>query len=115
MNYDILATTAYSAKLIRTPKKTTRRHVIQAIKHRQEQVLNKTINDFPLVCLENATLNRIIDLSVTMEKRLFPDTLNETKHREGFATAVHHKKFCSINARKLLDQDMDWWLFLSSL
>jgi hypothetical protein len=69
---------------------------------------------FHLFCLANTTY-RIIDLSVTMEKRLFPDTLNETAHREGFAAAVHQRKFCSIDASKLLDQDADWRRFLSSL
>ena|SRR3569623_559138 len=82
----------------------------------QEQVLRRSANEFPLVCLSNATLDRLEQLSLRAQRNLFSHSWNveqETAHRVGFHKVVQSKTFCSVDIDQTL-QDPTWRDFFAS-
>jgi len=116
--YDILVMAAYKRGIVHSnPNKTLvlRHQASTAAKQRQEQVLGKKAKDFPLLCFSNATLERFLNLSFTVEQNMFGYSMKQDQqHKKGFAEAVDKKKFCHVNATAVLE-NADWHSFLSSL
>ena len=148
LDYDMLAVAAYQQGLIRVEKgvgydeeayQPTRPSVAENIRRHQVHLKSTrgglqvegprpSFVDFPLLCWDTASLNRLETLSWNVEYRLFfgdgdalkneGSTLNATTqqslvqeyqdlHRVGFAKAQANHKFCSIDANKTL-QDPHW-------
>jgi hypothetical protein len=120
LDYDILAVQAYKQGLIRGENAlipTGRIHVVKAIHHHQETILHRTIKDFPLQCLSEEKLKRLLDMSITVERNVFADTWSderEADHRAGFARAVEKKIYCSIDTDLVL-KEKDWRLFFDRI
>jgi hypothetical protein len=98
-------------------KSLTRPLVVQAVRHYQEQELNLTVHDFPLQCMSDLKLDRLLKLSLKAEKSLFADSYTaerESEHIRGFELARQEKKYCSIDTKQVLE-DKDWRLFFASL
>jgi hypothetical protein len=109
MNYDFLAVAAYEQDLIPHDDSIyifRRRIVTSLIKRRQEDFLNLSSQSFPLTCMPNATLSRLEDLSLLVERKLFRDTWTvdqERDHHLGFVKSI--PKFCYIDANKTLEDE----------
>jgi len=139
LDYDILATAAYDAGVIRgcrsrsnndnvsTIPTTTieifpsRPRVVQAIQLRLERDQARGYESsnsppFPVVCLSNATLQRILTASIRAESKLFPKSFSVEQHAIDFDRYRHSKRkpFCSIDTAKVL-RDPSWRSFLASL
>jgi len=112
INYDMLATAAYEAGVIDKLTTWERWEVSDKIQRHQERVLKRTVNDFPLLCLPNETLNEFNRLSWRLEQYLFPeeDEQDHQQHQNGFAKSVAKKKFCWIDTYKTLS-DPIWRSF----
>ena len=125
MNYDLLATHAYEQKLFGSQQHNssqaattviTRSEAFAQIQHRQEEILHLTEHDFALTCVSDATKQRILNVSLRLEQDLFTSSCNETRHREAFAEFDQKKKrYCSIDAAKVLETDSSWRDFFASL
>lgn len=139
LDYDILATAAYDAGVIRGSKSRSnhenvstittttietfpsRPHVVKAIQLRLEkdQARGDESSDsppIPVVCLSNATLQRILTASMRAESKLFPQSFSAEQHAIDFDRYRHSKRkpFCSINTVKVL-RNPSWRSFLASL
>ena len=115
LTYHILAQHAHRQGLIQ--HNVSRPNAVSAIQHYQEDVLNLTSNDFPLTCLSNQTLDRLLNLSLIVETNLFPEPYakkNEAEHRAGFETARAGEKYCHVDADLVL-ADKGWRSMLSNL
>jgi len=131
LNYDLLAVEAYNQGLFQVEdanrRKTRRNAVAAAARRRQEDTLHKSVNDFPLQCLSNATLKRLESLSLLTERKLFTsnedrgisknewNSLDETAFQSGFDRAVAKHKFCHVDAKKVLKEDKGWRSFFQNL
>ena len=119
LNYDILAVHAYQEGLILVSdeddedSETSRSSVAHKIRKRQEAYKGLSGNDFPLKCLANETLSRLEKLSWLVEQNLFSSgggnsiEADQALHQKGFVDASAGGKYCSIDAKKTLQQD-DW-------
>eukprot|EP00978_Attheya_sp_CCMP212_P010743 scaffold26148_cov58-Attheya_sp.AAC.4 len=120
LDYDILAVQAYKQGFIRGEnalKPTGRMHVTKIIQHHQETTLHRTIKDFPLQCLVEKKLARLLNMSITVERNVFADTWSderEADHRASFARAVEKQLYCSIDTDLVL-KDKDWRLFFDRI
>jgi len=87
------------------------------IKKHQETDLSLKANDLPLVCPNEDVLKHILKLSLEDEKKLREDEWNrehEEQHVRGFWKAAEKKKFCMVNATKVMEDDK-WVAFLQNL
>jgi hypothetical protein len=86
-----------------------------AIQRRQEIQFNLTAKDFQLTCLQDSTLDRLVDLSVQVEANLFGYSVErEVRHRAGFAARLHAEKYCHIDVDRVLE-NAGWRNMLFSL
>jgi hypothetical protein len=116
-NYDHLATAAFEAGMLwsspdnRDPQSIlSRDDVAHYVYKYQKKRLNRTASDFPLLCLPNATLDRLERLSLKAERHLFREAwteYDEREHSEGFAKRVSSKTYCWIDANATLS-DPTW-------
>jgi hypothetical protein len=71
---------------------------------------------FPKECLPNATLNRLLNLSMTMEENLFGHEMTmhwQEDHRRAFER--YRQRYCWLDTNKLLDRSEEWKSFLQNL
>lgn len=111
VQYDAIALKAAEKGMV-DMEKWKRSAVIDAILHRQEEELQRTVLDFPLSCPtqeyidEFWTMSRDLDVLCLPEKsRDDPDHLN--KLHEQFQRAVDKKKFCIVDADAILEES-EW-------
>jgi hypothetical protein len=109
MAYDMVATAAHKEGLLK--EGCSRRNAKLSIRRHQEEVLNLTASDFPLVCWSADMLEEFRQLSYEMELALQPSIASD--HDEAFKKAVSKKKFCAVDAEKVL-QEEGWRSFFSS-
>lgn len=120
-DYDMLVMEAFKRGLLdanhddKTKSLVGRKEAFEAVKHRQEGVLHKTTKHFPLVCLSNATVHRLFDLSLRVEKGMFGQSaLRDDQHYQEFARTVTKKKYCHADVAAVLE-DEDWQSFFATL
>lgn len=130
LSYDLLAVEAYNQGLFRVTDpslyRTQRGTVGWKVQKRQERVLKKTAKDFPVECLSNATLQRLEQMSLLMERKLFISNKDnglskndwtdqdEQALRAGFQKAVAKRKYCHVDTKKVL-ADPEWRLFFKRI
>ena len=71
-DYDMLANAAHEQGLI-DASKIQRSRAFYLTKQRQENVLKAVAKDFPLICLPNATIDRLYQLSSASIQQIFPN------------------------------------------
>eukprot|EP00814_Leptocylindrus_danicus_P021917 CAMPEP_0116024260 /NCGR_PEP_ID=MMETSP0321-20121206/12198_1 /TAXON_ID=163516 /ORGANISM="Leptocylindrus danicus var. danicus, Strain B650" /LENGTH=937 /DNA_ID=CAMNT_0003495931 /DNA_START=987 /DNA_END=3801 /DNA_ORIENTATION=- len=105
LNYDILAVRAYEDGLLNHVN-MTREEVSNAIRDRQENDLNSSAIEFPLICLSSKEEEDLLGASLSYELKLQPDwyasSRGETEHRAKFSDAVQEHKFCSVNSTAVM-------------
>jgi hypothetical protein len=114
-HYDILAVAAHQKGLY--TGQVRRRKVAKLIQQRQTEELQLSVNDFPLQCFSNKTVDRLLNLSLKTEHNLFGEAWTEeqeSEHRAGFAAALQKGKYCTIDTSKTLE-DAGWQSFFRSL
>eukprot|EP00814_Leptocylindrus_danicus_P003995 CAMPEP_0116027288 /NCGR_PEP_ID=MMETSP0321-20121206/14527_1 /TAXON_ID=163516 /ORGANISM="Leptocylindrus danicus var. danicus, Strain B650" /LENGTH=497 /DNA_ID=CAMNT_0003500589 /DNA_START=18 /DNA_END=1508 /DNA_ORIENTATION=+ len=114
-DYDILAVAAYRAGLIdKTNKNLTRSKVRNKIQKYKESMGDD--GKFPQTCLESPDLLNIFGKSLHNEEKLFPTWFStdasraykSEEHQAGFDSFVAKRKFCSIDATLVLNQEREW-------
>jgi hypothetical protein len=75
--------------------------------------LNQTVADLPLVCLDDELLEEFRRLSYEAELALQP-SIASSQHNAAFDKAVTRKKFCNVDAEKLL-QDEHWRSYIAAM
>ena len=133
LDYDILAVRAWQRGLFqhndddeRRWKNISRSVAVRAIRKNQK----KNHTDFPQACLSNRTLARLLKLSLTVEANLLANLLanrrriispnddtdnHEAQHRAEFETAKSERKYCHIDADRVLEDEGDWYNMLVTL
>jgi hypothetical protein len=113
-DYDMLANAAHKQGLIDSSK-IQRSRAFSLTKQRQEEVLNVTAKDFPLICLPKATIDRLYHLSRASVQRIFPNNPSvQANHDKGFQSLVQRKKFCHVDTQSVL-KDPEWREFFQSI
>lgn len=115
LNYDILAVRAYKDGLL-DGENMTRVQASDAIRQRQEDSLNLSAVDFPLICLSSKEEEDLLKVSLSHELKLQPDwhARGEAEHRSKFSDAVNKHKFCSMNSTAVI-MDNGWRQFFLSI
>jgi hypothetical protein len=114
-HYDMLAVAAHQKDIY--TGQSSRSSVASAIHRRQENLLQLSPNEFPLRCLSNETVARLLNLSLKTEQNLFWDDWTaeqESEHRAGFAATLQKRKYCSLDTSATL-KDAGWQSFLRKL
>jgi len=117
LHYDFVAVEACQSGLINGTL-VSREEVRNAMQRRQEEELGLGSNALPLDCPGEDLMVKILKISTEHEQRLRDkDWSNETKglHEIGFRKAAGEgRKFCSVNATRVLE-DETWRRFFFSL
>lgn len=120
LDVDILAVAAWRAGLVppKARRATVSRYIVQRLNELASTTTASGYYELPLQqCLSQEKLDRLENLSLSLERRLFKNTWTaeqEQKHHEGFVKAVEQKKFCSVNTTAVFD-DPDWRSFFQSI
>ena len=81
--------------------------VTRRIRRFNRDDLGQTVLDLPRACLSDDRASRLLEASLRFEKDLLPDWYaspgGERAHREEFGSYLGEGKFCSLDARKVLD------------
>jgi len=109
--YDVLVTKAAEIGWIDTATYHRRDMVVRLLTY-YEQTLGRTTNELEVICPPDDQLDYILERSLAKEKKLMPH-LSEDDHRDGFALAKRNKKFCWIDAEKVLMRPEIRHFFLS--
>jgi hypothetical protein len=116
-NYDMLSVVAYHSNLIKN-RDLPRPAVAEAARRYQEEVLNLSDKDFPLICMSPQQLSNLLESSLEFERRVLPEWFElpqgEQQHRAQFDKYVSEHRFCSINANEAI-LDERWRKFFESL
>jgi hypothetical protein len=113
-DYDMLANAAHKQGIIDSSK-IQRDRAFYLAKQRQEEVLNATAKDFPLICLPNATIDRLYQFSLASVQRIFPNNPSvQANHDKGFQSRVQRKKFCHVDTNAVL-KDPEWREFFQTM
>jgi hypothetical protein len=91
--------------------------VVPRIKKYQEEFKNSTVQDFPIKCMRNETLDQFESLSLELERRFFSDNwtvANEDAHHAGFLKMLAKKQHCHIDTDAVL-ADKSWKRFFNGL
>jgi hypothetical protein len=113
-DYDMLANAAHKQGLIDSSK-IKRSNAFSLAKQRQEEVLNATAKDFPLICLPKATIDRLYQLSLANVQRIFPNNPSlQANHDKGFQSLVRRNKFCHVDTQEVL-KDPEWREFFQTI
>ena len=113
-DYDMLANAAHKQGLIDSSK-IQRERAFSLTKQRQEEAMNATAKDFPLICLPKATIDRLYQLSSASVQRIFPnDPSVQANHDKGFESVVQRKRFCHVDTQAVL-KDLEWREFFQSM
>lgn len=123
ISYDLLAIEANRQGYIDSAK-TDRWKANGKIRNHQQDVRGLTDVDFDhMSCLPNATLDRLYNLSWTVEKNLLfqndsylyaspglDETMHvaEARHRDTFTKRIESKKYCHVDAKSTLENDSHW-------
>jgi len=118
VNYDLLAYAAKEAGLL--DDEVERTAITSAIKNRQENILNITANDFAYQdCLSTEEETLFLNKSLEFEQQLFPEWFKskggEVEHRAKFEAAIRSQKFCTVNAKEVIQKDEGWRSFFSEI
>jgi hypothetical protein len=116
-NYDMLSVAAFQSSLIKS-RDLPRPAVAEAARRYQEEVLNLSDKDFPLICMSPQQLSKLLETSIEFERRILPEWFQtpqgEQQHRAQFDKYVSEHRFCSINAKEAI-RDEKWRKFFQSL
>lgn len=118
LSYYLLAYAAKEEGLLE--KKWDKDEVVSAIKHRQENILNMTADDFQcLECLSTEEETWFLNKSLEFERLLLPQWFKspggEAEHRAKFESAIKRNNFCDVNAMKMMQEDEGWRSFFLAL
>jgi hypothetical protein len=116
VNYPVLADAAFAKKML-PPNILRPALAIDRIRKHQEQFKKSTVNDFPLKCMRNETIDQFEILSLELERRLFPDNwtvANEDAHHAGFLGMLAKKQHCHIDTDTIL-AEKSWKDFFNGL
>ena len=109
--HDQIALTAYQMGLI-TNENVTRSSARNQIFTRITKDLQIPYSEFPITCMEGDDLEALRRFSYENELRLAPSMA--TEHDQAFEIFVSKKKYCNVDAAKILE-DEGWRSFLSSM
>jgi len=116
LNYDFVAVDACQSGLI-NGSKVGRDVARRAIRERQERDLQLSATDFPLICPDEITTEKILVASLEHERRIRKGSWSldiESGHNHSFwKTAVAKKKLCIVDSQKVLEDD-GWVEFMTS-
>lgn len=117
LQYDFIAVEACQRGLLNGTK-VGRDFARRAIQRHQEYDLGQSAIDFPLVCPDNETMTKILQLSVDQERQLHMSRFGQdelTTHQEKYWSGpVKKKKYCTVDSRKVV-KDEGWAKFFLSL
>lgn len=116
VQYDAIALGAVEKGMV-DEKQFLRSDIVDAIVARQEEELQKTVNDFPLICPDEATYQEFWNITskrdvLCMPEKYEADPDYETKFREMFQKSVDKKKFCRVDVDAVL-ADTEWQQFFA--
>ena len=116
-DYDRLAVDAYEGNLIR--RDLSRQYVAHRVRFFQAKRRKKdAANDFPLICLDEASQKQLVARSLESERAIFPDQWSAAAEpsdlQREFDQLVGSKKFCHADTAQVL-QDPSWISFFRSL
>jgi hypothetical protein len=111
--YEVLALLAADMKWM-NKSRISRHQFVLNIQEHNENTLNQTWRDFEVVCPPRVDMEAFLDLSLSKERAILPAFAkdHEEEHRAKFWQAVQKKKFCWIDALRVL-QEEPWREFLS--
>jgi hypothetical protein len=115
MNYDRLATNTYQKGLLHS-KSLTRPFVREKIQQWQEVQLGKSQTDFPVNCLAQTKLDKLLNFSLHVERKFFGENYKarqESEHRKAFKQSTK-ARFCSVDTDAILQQ-ADWNNFFQNI
>jgi hypothetical protein len=109
--YEDLVFAAANASLIKINTDEEMKHIANAAQSYQEKTLNKTSNDFPKICLSPEDKKVLLDKSLELERRVYPETfsLMEIDTRLDFE-AASQTSLCDIDVDGTLLND-EWIQF----
>mmetsp|Transcript_2644 Transcript_2644/g.4846 ORF Transcript_2644/g.4846 Transcript_2644/m.4846 type:complete len:488 (-) Transcript_2644:228-1691(-) len=111
---------AYGANMLALTTYCSRDHfddVIEKIKDYQEVTLGLTYSDFPIRCVDNATLKRLIDLSIEHRRKILIDKPLTKAAEENIRTEYWEKMkkaSCEADINAILEKP-EWLQFFDAL
>lgn len=114
VQYDAITLFAASKGMV-DMEKFDRATVIDEVTKHQEEVLHRSVFDFPYNCPTQEYLDEFWQMSRDFDLRYVPEqSLNDPDHldklQEKFQSAVEAKKFCIVDAEAVLE-DSKWQTF----
>jgi len=116
VQYDAVALGAAGRGLI-DENQWHRSEIVDAIAHRQEEELQLTVTDFPLVCPDATMYEEFLRDTLHLDAHCLPERWDDDKReqelRASFQAAVDQKKYCRVDVDAVLD-DPDWQAFFAA-
>jgi len=115
LDYDRIATAAAAKGMVSTTR-SRRSDVAAEIKKFVELSsieTNSTIRNFPLVCPTKEQTDKLYNLSMAQEMKLFPEREPHWETKVLFETMMEENKLCSVDTKKVLEID-EWKEFFQT-
>ena len=109
--YSTLATIAFQKGILDKSEKRSR--IVKDMTKYFQGELNLPFRHLPLRCPPRAELEKLLNISLTFEKKLMPEWYllpdGEQSHRDSFwRTADERKEFCSVNSTAVFHNKSTW-------